>query len=212
VYRERTQRRRHRDFPLFNGAAVGKSRDLAKTVSASNLLGFLLSIFLEAASTAAESRQDENQGKRRKTMEIREIMTPNPVCCTPDTALEAVARLMVRHDCGEIPVVESEDTMRLAGVITDRDIVCRTLAQGKDPLKMTAGECMSAPAVTVTPETRLEDCCQVMEEHRIRRVPVVDQNECCCGMVSQADIARRAPTEQTAEVVKEVSQSAAAMA
>lgn len=143
-------------------------------------------------------------------MEIQEIMTRDPVCCTSDTPLETVARLMLRHDCGEIPVVESDSTMRLIGVITDRDIVCRSLAQGKDPLKMTARDCMSAPAVTVTPETPLEECCQTMEAHQIRRVPVVDQNECCCGMVSQADIARRASTEQTAEVVKEVSQPAAA--
>ncbi|HYE34371.1 CBS domain-containing protein [Methylocaldum sp.] len=139
-------------------------------------------------------------------MEVREIMTPNPICCMPNTSLETVARAMVRHDCGEIPVVENEESMRLIGVITDRDIVCRTIAQGKDPMGMTARECMSTPAVTVTPETRLEDCCQVMEDYRIRRVPVADQNGCCCGMVSQADIARRAPTEQAAEVLKEVSQ------
>ncbi|MGX2030334.1 CBS domain-containing protein [Methylocaldum gracile] len=139
-------------------------------------------------------------------MEVREIMTPNPVCCTPDTHLEAIARLMVRHDCGEIPVVENEESMRLVGVVTDRDIVCRSLAQGKNPMDMTARECMSTPCVTVTPETSLEDCCKVMEEHRIRRVPVADRSGRCCGMVSQADIARRAPTQQTAEVLKEVSQ------
>ncbi len=138
-------------------------------------------------------------------MKVQEIMTSNPVCCTPDTQLEAVARLMVQHDCGEIPVVESKDTMRLVGVITDRDIVCRTVAQGKNPLNVAAGECMSTPCVTVTPEMSIEDCCQVMEEYRIRRVPVVDQNACCCGMVAQADIAQRAQTGQTAEVVKEVS-------
>jgi len=139
-------------------------------------------------------------------MEVREIMTPKPICCTPDTHLETIARSMVRHDCGEIPVVESAESMRLVGVITDRDIVCRTLAQGKNPLSMTARECMSTPCVTVTPETSLEDCCQVMEEHRIRRVPVADRNGCCCGMVSQADIARRAPAEQAAEMLREVSQ------
>lgn len=142
-------------------------------------------------------------------MKVQEIMTPNPVCGTRDSSLEAVARLMVEHDCGEIPIVESKGTMRLAGVITDRDIVSRTVAQGKNPLNMTAGECMSTPCITVTAETSLEDCCQVMEEHQIRRVPVVDQNNCCCGMVSQADIVRRAPTEQAAEVVKEVSRPTA---
>jgi CBS domain-containing protein len=143
-------------------------------------------------------------------MKVQEIMTPNPVCCTPDSSLEDVARLMVEQDCGEIPIVESKETMRLAGVITDRDIVCRTVAQGQNPLNMTAGECMSTPSVSVTAETSIEDCAKVMKERQIRRVPVVDQNGCCCGMISQADIARSAPTEQVAEVVKEVSRPATA--
>jgi CBS domain-containing protein len=154
--------------------------------------------------------QTEYQASGGKLMEVREIMTPNPACCTPDSALEEAARLMLRNDCGEIPVVESESTMRLVGVITDRDIVCRSLAQGQDPLKMTVKDCMSAPAVTVTPETSLEECCQMMETHQIRRVPVADQNGCCCGIVSQADIARRTSSEQAGEMVKEVSQPQAA--
>ncbi|CAL1239064.1 CBS domain-containing protein [Candidatus Methylocalor cossyra] len=143
-------------------------------------------------------------------MDVRDLMTPNPAYCTPETRLEAVARLMVRHDCGEIPVVESAETMRLVGVITDRDIVCRTLAQGKNPMGMTAGACMSTPALTVTPETSLEDCCQLMEAHQIRRMPVADANGCCCGMVSQADIARRAPQEQAGQMLKNVSRPAIA--
>ena len=143
-------------------------------------------------------------------MEIREIMTQDPVCCTPDTSLETVARLMLRHDCGEIPVIESDSTMRLIGVITDRDIVCRSLAQGQNPLTMAAKDCMSAPPVAVTPETSLEECCKTMEAHQIRRVPVVDDDQYCCGMVSQADIARRAGAEQTAGMVKGVSRPAAA--
>lgn len=113
---------------------------------------------------------------------------------------------MVEHDCGEIPVVESKETLKPVGVITDRDITCRTVAQGKNPLAMTAGECMSSPCVTVTPETSVEDCCRMIEEHQVRRAPVVDEKGRCCGMVSQADIAAHAPKQQTADVVKEVSQ------
>jgi CBS domain-containing protein len=149
---------------------------------------------------------NNTQASGGKRMDVREIMTPDPVCCTPDSSLETAAQLMLRHDCGEIPVVENKDTMRLIGVITDRDIVCRSLAQGKDPLRMSVQDCMSAPAVTVTPETPLEECRQVMETHQIRRVPVVDPNGCCCGIVSQADIARQLPSQQAGEVVKEVSQ------
>jgi CBS domain-containing protein len=117
-----------------------------------------------------------------------------------------VAKLMVEYNCGEIPVVESMETLKPVGVITDRDITCRAVAQGKNPLEMIVAECMSSPCVTVTPETSLEECCRVLEQHQIRRVPVVDNGGILCGMVSQADIATCAPNERTAEVVREVSQ------
>ncbi|HEX4950128.1 MAG TPA: CBS domain-containing protein [Blastocatellia bacterium] len=140
-------------------------------------------------------------------MQVKDIMTPNPACCTADTKLQEVARLMVEHDCGETPVVESKQSMKLVGVITDRDITCRTVAEGKNPLELTAGDCMSSPCVTVTPETSLDDCCKVMEENQVRRVPVVDESGNCCGIVAQADIAQHGSKEETAKVVKRVSQS-----
>ena len=123
--------------------------------------------------------------------------------CGPDTPLPEVARLMVEHDCGEIPVVDADK--RPIGVVTDRDITCRTVAEGKNPLELTARDCMSSPVVTVTPETSVDDCCKAMEENQVRRVPVVDESGACCGMVSQADVAQRGSKEETAEVVKEVS-------
>ena len=138
-------------------------------------------------------------------MQAKDIMTPEPACCTPDTPLPEVAQMMVEHDCGEIPVIEG-GSKRPVGVVTDRDITCRTVAQGKDPMHLTAKDCMSAPVVTVTPETDVDECCHVMEENQIRRVPVVDERGGCCGMVSQADIARGAPEQKTAEVVRDVSQ------
>jgi len=143
-------------------------------------------------------------------MQVKDIMTKDPTCCTPDTNLQEVARLMVEHDCGEIPVVENKQSMKPVGVVTDRDICCRTVAEGKNPLGMTAGDCMSGPCVTVTPEMSVEDCCRVMEENQIRRVPVVDENGACCGIVAQADIAQHAPNQETAEVVKVVSRAAGA--
>ena len=133
-------------------------------------------------------------------------MTMNVACCTPDSRLEEIARLMVEHDCGEIPVIEEGEPV---GVITDRDIVCRLIARGKNPIGMKARDCMSSPVVTVTPDMNLEECCRIMEQNRIRRVPVVDESGGCCGMVSQADIARRAPERKAGEVVREVSQPAA---
>ncbi len=135
-------------------------------------------------------------------MKIQDIMTPNPACCGPETNLREVARLMVSHDCGEIPVVRDG---RPIGVITDRDIAARAVALGRNPLELKASDLMSSPVITVKPSTDVAECCETMEEHQIRRVPVVDDGGSCCGMVSQADIAKHASARKTAEVVKEVS-------
>ncbi len=142
-------------------------------------------------------------------MQVREIMTNQVVCCTPDTGLQEVAQMMVQHDCGAIPVVESQDNPVPVGMITDRDICCRSVAEGKNPLELQAKDCMTDHCATVTPETSLEECCQVLEDHQIRRAPVVDEQGRCCGVVAQADIALTAP-EATAEVVREVSKHSAA--
>ena len=138
-------------------------------------------------------------------MQVRDIMTENPACCTPETSLQEAARLMADNDCGCVPVVENEENKKPVGVITDRDICCRAVAEGKDVASTTVGECMTAECVTVTPETSVEDCCNAMEQNQIRRAVVVDESGSCCGMVAQADIALQAGEEQAGEVVKEVS-------
>jgi CBS domain-containing protein len=137
-------------------------------------------------------------------MQVRDIMSTSVVCCSPETSLPEVARMMVEHDCGEIPVVDASGVPM--GVVTDRDITCRTVAEDKNPLDMSAGDCMTTPCVTVTPETTLEACCETLEKNRIRRVPVVDETGACCGIVAQADIALHAPRNETVEVVKKVSE------
>ena len=139
-------------------------------------------------------------------MNVRDIMTKDPACCTPDSKLTDVARMMVDHDCGQIPVIENQSTGKPVGVVTDRDIIIRAIAKGKNPLDMTARDVMSSPAVTVTPDTRIEDCCRTLEDKQVRRVPVIDDRGRCCGMVSQADIAQHATEKMTAEVVRTVSQ------
>jgi CBS domain-containing protein len=143
-------------------------------------------------------------------MQVRDVMTSDPACCISGTGLQEVAKMMIDHDCGEIPVVESKETRLPIGVITDRDIVCRTIAQGLNPLDLTVAECMSTPCVTVTPDMSLEDCSRIMEENKIRRVPVVDGGGCCCGIVALADIALHAKKNIAGEVVKEVSEPTAA--
>jgi CBS domain-containing protein len=137
-------------------------------------------------------------------MFVRDVMTKDPACCNRDTALRDVARMMVDHDCGEIPVVEKDK--RLVGVITDRDIVIRALAEGKDPLQLKAADCMSQSVVTIRPEASVEECAQLMKRNRVRRLPVVDQEGRCCGIVAQADLARKGSEQQAARVVQKVSQ------
>jgi CBS domain-containing protein len=142
-------------------------------------------------------------------MQVNEIMTPDPACCTPDTNLKDVARMMVNNDCGCVPVVVDETTKVPVGMVTDRDITVRAVAEGKNPLDLSAGDVMSENVVTVTPETSVEECCNLMEDHQIRRVAVVDENGACCGIVAQADVAINAGSRETAEVVQEVSKASA---
>jgi CBS domain-containing protein len=143
---------------------------------------------------------------------VKEVMTTNPVCCSPDTPLQEVARLMVECDCGEVPVVDNQQSGRPIGVITDRDIVVRTLAEGRNPLDLTARDCMTTKVVTVTQDQSVNECCELMERHQIRRVPVVDAAGCCCGIVSQADIARRVSQQTAGELVHDVSKPSTAKA
>jgi CBS domain-containing protein len=143
-------------------------------------------------------------------MQVKEVMTADPAVCTPEGGLQEIAQMMVDHDCGEIPVVENKETKLPVGVITDRDIVCRTVARGLNPLDLTVADCMSKPCVTVTPDMSLEECSRILEENKIRRVPVVDADGSCCGIVALADIALHAGRKVAGEVVKEVSKRTSA--
>jgi CBS domain-containing protein len=133
-------------------------------------------------------------------------MTEKVVCCTPDTRLSNVAQMMVEYDCGAIPVVESANNKRPVGMVTDRDIVCRAVAQGNNPVDMSARDVMSTPVIAATPDMSVEAAGNLMASNQIRRLPVVDERGACCGIVAQADMALNAPSQETAEVVREVSQ------
>ena len=142
-------------------------------------------------------------------MQVKEIMTTEPACCTPDSPLQKAAQMMIDHDCGEIPVVENLENYIPVGVITDRDITCRTVAKGLNPLEMQVADCMSTPLVSVMPEDSLDKCYQVLEDNQIRRVLVVDDKGRCCGIVSLADIAERASKADSGEVLQQVSAATA---
>ena len=135
----------------------------------------------------------------------REIMSTAIVDCLPETSLEAAAKLMADSGCGALVVVDHLQQRRLLGIITDRDIITRGVAKGLDPVTATVAACMSAPVVSVGQGDEVERTCRLLAEHQIRRIPVIDEDGTCCGMVAQADIARFAPADLTAQLVKEVS-------
>lgn len=133
----------------------------------------------------------------------RDVMTTDPACCSGDTTLDRVAQMMVQNNCGEIPIVDGGN--RPIGVVTDRDIVCRVVAEGKNPTGQTAETIMTRPVVTVRADTPLDEVISTMEKYQVRRVPVVDEGGCCTGIIAQADIAAEAPSRSAAELVREVS-------
>ena len=137
-------------------------------------------------------------------MDVKSVMTADPACCSSGTSLREVAQMMVDNDCGEIPVVD-ESHMPI-GVVTDRDIVVRVIAQGHDPASARAADCMSMPATTVDLDCSLEECCETMESQQIRRVPVVDTAGRLCGIVSLADVALHGRDKKTGQLVQEVSE------
>lgn len=134
-------------------------------------------------------------------MLIREVMTTNPACCKPTDTLDTVARMMLEHDCGEIPVCENN---RLVGVITDRDITLRAVAAGKAPMSLAASEVMTRNVYSVYDNDKLETAFAIMSEKLVRRLPVIDANGAIIGIISQADLVAKVPSFKTARLMKSV--------
>ena len=139
-------------------------------------------------------------------MKVKDLMSFHPHCCTPQTTLRDAAQMMCDCDCGALPVVEYGDRDRPIGIITDRDIACRAVAKGKDPMKTLVDDCMSKHLSTIDQDASIEECCNAMERSKIRRMLVVNGKGQLCGIVSQADVALRMAEDQAAELVREVSQ------
>lgn len=135
-------------------------------------------------------------------MRVKEIMTAVPAVCSPETPLMDVARTMVGRDCGSVPVVGDG---RVKGIITDRDMVVRGIAEGRNPLTLTASECMTSPVHTINEEASLDECTDLMESKKVRRVPVVSAAGAVVGIVAQADVARHASRKEAGELVRDVS-------
>ena len=133
---------------------------------------------------------------------VRDVMTTRPRAVTADTPVTQVAELMEAEDVGAIPVLEGE---QLTAIVTDRDIVVRAVAKGKDPRGMPVREVFSTEIITVTPDQDLSDALQIMASNQVRRLPVVDDDNRLVGVVSQADVALEAKEKSVGEMVEEIS-------
>ncbi|HET7010308.1 MAG TPA: CBS domain-containing protein [Anaerolineales bacterium] len=137
-----------------------------------------------------------------------ELMTKDPVCCLPDSSAADAARLMKRENIGPIPVIENERTRKLVGIVTDRDLALKIVAEGRDPTSTKVEAVMTREVVTCRAEDDLQKALNAMSEHQLRRIPVVDNDNRILGIISQADVATRVDqSEKTAAVVKGISQS-----
>ncbi len=121
-------------------------------------------------------------------MKAREIMTPSPKTCLANDSAEDVARIMRDNDCGSVPIVD-ETSGKVVGIVTDRDLAIRGLAEGKGA-GTKVGELMTSSPNSCRADDDLRDVEQVMVDYQVRRVPIVDANGLCVGIVAQADIAR----------------------
>jgi CBS domain-containing protein len=131
-------------------------------------------------------------------MKIQDVMTRNPRCVTPDTLAREAARLMKDEDVGVVPVVDG-DGRQLVGVITDRDIALRIVAEGRTGDTMVRDVMSSDSLATCSPDGDLDEVMSLMAEEQVRRIPIVDERGALVGIVSQADVVRAAGEDEKAE-------------
>jgi len=122
-------------------------------------------------------------------MRVKEIMTKDPICCIPQDNAQDAAYLMRTHNIGALPVVRGQTTRRLVGIVTDRDLCMTVLPRNVQAQTLSVASAMTQRPVTCRPEDQAEDCALQMQIYNIRRLPVVDENETCIGIVSLVDLA-----------------------
>ena len=133
---------------------------------------------------------------------ILEAMTSNPCAIESDRSVAYAAKMLKQEDVGLAPIVENG---RLVGTLTDRDIVVRVVAEGKDPDSVNVRDVASSNIVTVDPRQDLDEALKLMARHRVRRLPVVEQDGRLVGVLAQADVAEEAKPKKTGELVEEIS-------
>ncbi|MBN2115563.1 MAG: CBS domain-containing protein [Anaerolineales bacterium] len=138
-----------------------------------------------------------------------DIMTEDLVYCMPGDTVSEVARLMKKEDIGPVLIIDGDKSRTLVGIVTDRDLVLKVIAEGMDPQKTKVNDVMSKKLVTCYADDDIEQAMNAMAQFQLRRIPVVGENMKLVGIISQADVARMNEPEKTGEVVKEISQEAA---
>ena len=133
---------------------------------------------------------------------IREAMTSNPCSIDADKSVAYAAKMMRDEDVGIAPIVEGD---RLVGVLTDRDVAVRVVAEGLDPEKVKVSEVASRDVVTLDPQQDLDEALRLMARHQVRRLPVVEEDGRLVGVVAQADVAEQGDDRRTGEVVEQIS-------
>ena len=141
-----------------------------------------------------------------------EVMTKDPLCCQPADTAARVAQVMKALDVGPIPIVENARTKKLVGLVTDRDLALKVVAEERHPLAVKIEDVMTRDLVTCSADDELNKAMKLMAKHQLRRIPVVDNDGAIIGIIAQADVARNATdVEQTGKVVAEISQPRAEM-
>ena len=140
-------------------------------------------------------------------MKVREVMSSDPTCCVLSDTAQAVARILCDRNIGSVPVVADQESRKLIGMITDRDLCCSIIAQGLDPKTTKIEKLLSLAPFTCRDGENVETCERLMQEHQVRRVPIVDAEDRVIGIVSQADLALHDKSERVSKTVAEISKA-----
>lgn len=137
-----------------------------------------------------------------------EIMTKELTCCLPNEMVSVVAKMMKQANIGSVPVIEDNQTKKILGIVTDRDLAVKIVAEGRDAKTTKVSAVMTHNVITCRPEDDLQVALDLMAKNQLRRLPVLDKEKNLVGIIAQADVATRVnEPEETAAMVKEISQS-----
>ena len=145
-------------------------------------------------------------------MKVKHVMTKDPTCCVASDKAPRAASIMRDENVGSVPVIENEQSQRIVGIVTDRDLCMNIIAEGRDPNSVSIEACMTVPVVSCTTADSVQKATELMRENQIRRIPVVDEAGRLAGIVAMADIVARGELKatETHETLGKVSAPASA--